>query len=404
MSSSPSREEIFGSERQSLSVPTLDDVITATTTGPSPSLKPIRLLSDIPSIQLLEVPEREYVVPGVIARSTITLWTGECGSGKSFLLLKMAVAVASGGEFLGRRCKQTPVLYLDFENPPFVIKERLTLMADSAISDLHVWGTWLEQQPPQAGNELLLTIAKSERPLIIIDPLRYFHGAEENDSTAMAGVMQQLKFCAAAGCPVIISHHPAKSEGSKGRGSSVIRDHSDVALTHSQNADTGLITLSFNKNRPGLDLKSITIRPDYEEGLFQLTDSPEFSRRNDDLGKIGELIRQNPGLSQNALHKTAGMKKTRFIGLLKEGKNTLWSEVKEGQSLKYYPLVPCSGNNREQGEQVKTGCSPVSHSLYGNREQTVEPSSERSLPSCPKCGSHALFNGECQTCEGSKLQ
>src|SRR5215831_10631001 len=175
----------------------------------TPSAKPIRLLSDIPNIQTLQVPEREYIVPGVIARSTITLHTGDCGSGKSYLLLKMAIAIASGGEFLGRRCKQTPVLYLDFENPPFVVKERLDLMADSTLDDLHIWGTWLEQQPPQAGNELLLTIAKEERPLIIIDPLRYFHGAEENDSTEMAAIMQQLKFCAAHGCAVIVSHHPS---------------------------------------------------------------------------------------------------------------------------------------------------------------------------------------------------
>lgn len=55
---------------------------------------PIRRLSDIPNIQSLEIPEREYIVPGVIARSTITLWTGDCGAGKSYLLLRMAVAVA----------------------------------------------------------------------------------------------------------------------------------------------------------------------------------------------------------------------------------------------------------------------------------------------------------------------
>jgi len=183
--------------------------------------------------------------------------------------------------------------------------------------------------------------------------LRYFHGSEENDSTEMASVMQQLKYCAAAGCAVIISHHPSKAEGSKGRGSSVIRDHSDVALTHSYSQESGLITLDFNKNRPGLDLKKITIRPNYEEGLFQLTDSPEFTRRNEDLDKIGELIRQNPGFSQNALHKLSGMKKVRFVGLLKDGKDTLWNEVKEGNSLKYYPLVPCSGTTGNNGNRLR---------------------------------------------------
>jgi hypothetical protein len=363
----------------------------------TPTTQRIRTLADIPSIQNLVIPEREYIVPGVIARSTITLWTGDCGSGKSFLLLKMAVAVASGSEFLGRRCKQTPVLYLDFENPPFAVKERMEVMAGSPLADLHIWGTWLEQQPPQAGSELLLTIAKEERPLIVIDPLRYFHGSEENDSTEMAAVMQQLKFCAAAGCAVIISHHPSKAEGSKGRGSSVIRDHADVALTHSQSEESGLISLHFNKNRPGLELKNINIRPNYEEGTFELTDSPEFTRRNDELTKIAAMIASNPGLSQNTLHKQSGMQKARFIRLLKEGKGTLWREEREGISLKYYPLVPCSGNRLEQENMVSTGCSPVLSPLGENREQA---NPRPSMPSCAMCGSFAIYDGECQTCAG----
>lgn len=271
-------------------------------------------------------------------------------------------------------------------------------MTDCTIDDLHVWCTWLDQQPPQAGTGLLLTIAKEAQPLLIVDPLRYFHASEENDSTEMAAVMQQLKYCAAAGCAVIVSHHPAKTEGSKGRGSSVIRDHSDVALTHSQSEDTGLITLAFNKNRPGLDLKNITIRPNYENGAFEVTDSPEFTRRNDELKRIGEMIKQSPGLSQNALWKQSGIMKARFVRLLKEGRGTHWTESKDGTSLKYYPLVLCSQNNPEQQNRSNEGCSTVLSSLEENREQSEDPI--RKLPSCPNCGSFALYSDRsCMTCE-----
>src|SRR5213593_4751464 len=135
---------------------------------------PIRKLGDIPNIQTMEIPPIDYLVPGLISRKTITLWTGTDGTAKTYLAQKMAIAVATGGEFLGRRCQQAEVLYLDFENPSFAVRDRLDLMSGGVvIPNLHVWGTWCEQQPPQIGTELLLTIAKESQPLIVIDPFRY---------------------------------------------------------------------------------------------------------------------------------------------------------------------------------------------------------------------------------------
>src|SRR5213083_2551305 len=106
---------------------------------------PIRKLGDIPCIQTLEIAPIDYLVPGMISRRTITLWTGADGTAKTFLAQKMAIAVATGGEFLGRRCQQAEVLYLDFENPSFAVRDRLDLMSGGVvIPNLHVWGTWCE--------------------------------------------------------------------------------------------------------------------------------------------------------------------------------------------------------------------------------------------------------------------
>ena len=120
-----------------------------------------------------------------IARNTITLWTGPDGDGKTYLAQMMALAVSSGAEFLGMVCLQSPVLYVDLENPGYVVQERMQALLEdgSAPADFRFWGTWLEfdQQPPQAGSELLLTICKDSKPLLIVDPFRYFHTAEEND-------------------------------------------------------------------------------------------------------------------------------------------------------------------------------------------------------------------------------
>lgn len=299
----------------------------------------IRRLQDIPNIQTLEIRPADFLVPGLIARETIMIWTGPCGDMKSLLIQNMAVAVASGGEFLGRRCKRAPVLYLDYENPAFAVKDRLELFCDGVLEELHIWGNWNEQPPPMVGSDILMNIAKESRPLLIIDPLRYAHTADENDSTEMSSVMKSLKGYAAAGCSVVVLHHPGKAEGSQSRGSSVIRDHADVSLLHELNADTGLISLSFNKNRLGLELTALTIRPDLELGTFEITDSPAFTKHTEECQRLQDLIVSNPGVTQNRIIEMFGGMKSRVAKLLKEGDGSLWETSKgPNRATLYHPI------------------------------------------------------------------
>ena len=84
--------------------------------------------NQIPDVMTMEIAPIEYLVDGMFSRKTIHLWTGSDGTAKTFLAQKMAIAVATGGTFLGRTCKLAPVLYLDYENPSFAVRERFELM------------------------------------------------------------------------------------------------------------------------------------------------------------------------------------------------------------------------------------------------------------------------------------
>ena len=64
---------------------------------------------------------------------------------------------------------------------------------------------------------------------------------------------------------MVILHHPAKTEGSTGRGSTAIKGAVDVADSQEMSEETGLITLACTKNRFG-ERHSVTIRPDYARG------------------------------------------------------------------------------------------------------------------------------------------
>ena len=227
----------------------------------------------------------------------------------------------------------------------------------------------------------------------------------------------QLRYCAAAGGAVVILHHPAKTEGSTGRGSTAIKGACDVAFLQEMSDETGLITLACTKNRFG-ERHSVVVRPDYDEGTFTVTDSPGFTKRAGDLETLGKIIGETPGLTQNTIYKQSGMKKSRLVELLKAGKDGLWEERRDGNSLLYFPIVPKSGNNfgNKGTGQGFGGCSSVPSS-YKREQGTIpllrpqpsvpEKPNGKTLPSCPTCGSFALYRDAggvttCQTCEDGR--
>src|SRR5215472_18832215 len=95
----------------------------------------IRCFADIPNLLTMEVPAVEYIVPALgISRNSITLWTGMDGDGKTYLAQAMTAAIATGREFLGMPCQQSPVLYLDLENPAHVVKDRFQAIIEDGTS------------------------------------------------------------------------------------------------------------------------------------------------------------------------------------------------------------------------------------------------------------------------------
>jgi hypothetical protein len=298
----------------------------------------------------------------------MTLLAGADGSPKTFLMQSMALAVAAGDEFLGRRCQRTPVLYLDYENPGFAVQDRLALLTGfpdepEALPNLKIWGCWLEHEPPQIGSDLLLQICRESKPLLIVDPLRYAHDREENDSGEMMMVMRHLRSYASAGATVLVVHHIAKTEGSTYRGSTALRGAFDVSYLQEQNDETGLLTLRCVKNRFG-DKPVVYIRPDFEEGTFTVTDSPAWNKRQGDIERLRLIIAAEPGISVNQISVKSGIRKAACLGHLKDHNGQFWqSQPGPRKSVLYFPvtdsLVPGTTGNRGN-------CHPAGSSATGS--------------------------------------
>lgn len=112
-------------------------------------------------------PDLAWIVPNIIPAGLVSL-AGRPKIGKSWMALQMAIAVASGGYFLGEKCEKQGVLYITFEDPGRRLKERIQKIGASPGMDLQFEADW--PMLNDGGLDDLQVAADSERyKLIVVD-------------------------------------------------------------------------------------------------------------------------------------------------------------------------------------------------------------------------------------------
>lgn len=304
----------------------------------SPEPERIARLRDIPRVRAVAIDTTRWLVNGMVPEASITLLTALPGGYKTWFALSLAGAVAEGAEFLGRKTAQSMVLYLDYENPLSVIRERLAILRLHDGEWLKIWGHWLKDPPPQIGDRRLDEIARRHRPLIIFDSFLRFHSAEENSATQMASVLAKLRRLTVAGASIFPLHHLAKSQRSQYRGSSDILAAVDAAFTLSKkkNKHQTILTLECFKHRLVEEFE-LTLRPDFQNGRFELLDDPSAAITSTLINRVRAAIAKNPGITQQELIKRCGIPETNGRDLLlREAGNFWFTKRGEKKSLRYY--------------------------------------------------------------------
>ena len=185
----------------------------------------------------------DYVLPNMLA-GTVGALVSPGGTGKSMLALQIATTLAGASDLLELGDIDTgPVAYLPAEDPPIAVRHRLHAIGQHLDSDSReIVAERLLIEPLIAHTPDLLdpewleavTRVATERRLLVLDTLRRFHLADENDSGAMARLVSQMEAIAArTGCAIVFLHHASKSAalGGQGdqqqasRGSSVLVDN-----------------------------------------------------------------------------------------------------------------------------------------------------------------------------------
>jgi RecA-family ATPase len=167
------------------------------------------------------------LIEGVLRKGHKMLIAGPSKAGKSFLLIELALSIASGSEWLEHKCNKGRVLYINLEVDGASFYRRVADTAkamDIKVPDgLDIWNlrgenTFIEKLTP-----ILLRRAKDKGyDAIIFDPLYKINKADENSASEMGEFFNYLDHvCKRLNVSVICCHHHSK--GGQAQKSSIDR-------------------------------------------------------------------------------------------------------------------------------------------------------------------------------------
>ena len=164
----------------------------------------------------------DELIGGILRKRRKMLLVGPSKAGKTGLLMELALALASGGQWLGFPCRMSRVLYIDLENDEttsvnrfFRINQQRTGSAriPDGLALLSLKG---EAAPLDKMKERIIREAKGY-DVVILDPMYKMITGDENSATDMAYFCRQLDdIVNQTDTTVIYCHHHSKgAQGQK---------------------------------------------------------------------------------------------------------------------------------------------------------------------------------------------
>ena len=192
------------------------------------------------------VEEPPAIIDGVLRKGAKMICTGDSKSGKTCLLMNLAICIAEGWEWLGHLCMQGKVLYInmevmqsDFETRYLSIYKAYGKPASSKGKDNFEWWNLRGKAEPldKLAPKIIRRCRNKQYLAVIVDPIYKVQGGDENNAEAIG------KFCALfdriaeeTGASMIYVHHHAKgAQGAKkamdrGSGSGVFARDADAII------------------------------------------------------------------------------------------------------------------------------------------------------------------------------
>lgn len=235
--------DIIGQARQALERPVISDPSLTSTPASRANLpEPVNLgaiWSSLPEVA-------PVLIDGVLRQGHKMIISAPSKAGKSFALMELAIAIAEGMNWLGSRCTQGRVLYINMEIDDAscyhrfqtIYNEGLKMNIGNNVDNITVWGLRGYSMPLSRLAPIIIEQAKKMYKAIIIDPLYKVMDGDENSNSDVGYMVSQFdRIARETGAAVIYAHHFAKGVGGdraaidRGAGAGTFARDPDAILT-----------------------------------------------------------------------------------------------------------------------------------------------------------------------------
>ena len=251
----------------------------------------MQLLSPIPLVSFADIithdlPPIDWLVTDLIANQDRVVVYGEFGSLKSWLLLDLALAIASGQMWLGQFPVPQPkkVLYVDEEMNERTLRRRVKQLgtgigtASSALPFRAMSLCGVTVKGPEDVEGLLKELQSSafDPDVVILETLRRVMVGSELDAVDVGNFWRSLRPLQQAGKTVIISHHMRKPSA---RGGNAVRDRASGSTDILGGADTAFAVTRQEHGRVVLECVKSRNAEEVQTFAMSLTDGADKSCR-----------------------------------------------------------------------------------------------------------------------------
>lgn len=248
--------------------------------------------------ELKELPKRQPLIKNLLDRHGMSVVYGESNSGKTFLVLDIALHIALGRPWIGKRTRQGKVLYIAAEGGLGLVERLQAFTRHYSLKEsppLYLIPCGINLCNQDADTQEIVKEASllDNVEIIVIDTLaRAMAGGNENSPDDMGAFVKNCDLIREkTKAHVLIVHHSGKDTSKGSRGHSSLRAAVDTEIEVIKD-DAGTVTAEIRKQRDGktgdkfnFNLESVSLGVD-DDGdpisscVLAQTDAPPKARRN----------------------------------------------------------------------------------------------------------------------------
>ncbi|GIK98087.1 MAG: hypothetical protein BroJett029_22960 [Alphaproteobacteria bacterium] len=230
-------------------------------------------------VQLMNRPKQRWLIHTVLPFPEPVLLFGPSGCGKTFVVLDMALSLATGLPFAEIPTVQVGVLYIATEGASGLAKRITAWLIHHRLADrqaqIIVAEGHVDLFSDLGTDKLIRFVAALQNAagvrfrLIVVDTLAKAMGnGKENDNSDITRItLNAQRVSEAVGATLLLVHHTGKSEDAGARGGSALKANVATSLAL-RRGKRGMRWLSFDKQKDGDDSLEFAVRlPQHRVGI-----------------------------------------------------------------------------------------------------------------------------------------